>query len=75
MTGGCAGPEARRVGPVRTGTLQADAGWRAAHGQSVPGESPDGAAGEVLLVDSDGPVAIAEPRDGAVLKPIVGFRA
>ena len=31
--------------------------------------------GEVLLVDADGPVAIAEPRDGALLKPIVGFRA
>ena len=30
--------------------------------------------GEVLLVDADGPVAIAEPREGAVLKPIVGFR-
>ena len=54
--------------------LDADAGWRAAHGQSVPGEPPDGAAGEVLLVDADGPVAIAEPREGAVLKPIVGFR-
>ena len=56
-------------------TLDADAGWRAAHGQAVPGEPPDGAAGEVLLVDADGPVAIAEPGDGAVLKPIVGFRA
>jgi tRNA pseudouridine55 synthase len=56
-------------------TLDADAGWRAAHGQSVPGAPPDGSVGEVLLVDSDGPVAIAEPRDGAVLKPIVGFRA
>ena len=55
--------------------LDADAGWRAAHGQSVPGEPPDGAVGEVLLVDDDGPVAIAEPREGALLKPIVGFRA
>ena len=54
--------------------LDADAGWRAAHGQSVPGEPPDGAEGEVLLVDADGPVAIAEPREGALLKPIVGFR-
>jgi hypothetical protein len=36
---------------------------------------PDGASGEVLLVDGDGPIAIAEPRDGALLKPIVGFRA
>ena len=54
--------------------LDADAGWRAAHGQTVAGEPPDDAAGEVLLVDADGPVAIAEPREGAVLKPIVGFR-
>jgi tRNA pseudouridine55 synthase len=55
-------------------TLDADAGWRAAHGQSVAGEAPGG-TGEVLLVDDDGPVAIAEPREGALLKPIVGFRA
>ncbi|MEA2383559.1 MAG: tRNA pseudouridine55 synthase [Solirubrobacteraceae bacterium] len=58
-----------------TVTLDADAGWRAAHGQSIAGEAPDGATGEVLLVDGDGPVAIAEPREGALLKPIVGFRA
>jgi tRNA pseudouridine55 synthase len=56
-------------------TLDADAAWRAGHGQSIAGEAPEGATGEVLLVDEDGPVAIAEPRDGAVLKPIVGFRA
>jgi len=56
-------------------TLDADAGWRAGHGQTVAGEAPDGRDGEVLLVDADGPVAIAEPRDGALLKPIVGFRA
>jgi tRNA pseudouridine55 synthase len=55
--------------------LDPDAAWRAAHGQAVAGEAPDGAASEVLLVDADGPVAIAEPRDGALLKPIVGFRA
>jgi tRNA pseudouridine55 synthase len=51
-------------------TLDADLARRAGHGQPVPGT----AAGEVLLVDEDGPVAIAEPRDGAGLKPIVGFR-
>jgi tRNA pseudouridine55 synthase len=56
-------------------TLDADAGWRAAHGQMVPGEPPAGAGGEVLLVDDAGPVAIAEVREGALLKPIVGFRA
>jgi len=56
-------------------TLDAEAGWRAGHGQTVAGEAPDGRDGAVLLVDADGPVAIAEPRDGALLKPIVGFRA
>jgi tRNA pseudouridine55 synthase len=54
--------------------LDADTARRAGHGQAVPGAAPDGAGGEVLLVDGDGPVAIAEPREGAVLKPIVGFR-
>jgi tRNA pseudouridine55 synthase len=51
-------------------TLDADAGRRAGHGQAVPGE----AAGVVRLVDDDGLVALAEPRDGGRLKPIVGFR-
>jgi tRNA pseudouridine55 synthase len=51
--------------------LDAEMARRAGHGQPVPGT----AEGEVLLVDDDGPVAIAEPRDGALLKPIVGFRA
>jgi tRNA pseudouridine55 synthase len=55
--------------------LDPEAARRAGHGQAVPGAPPDGAEGEVLLVDDDGPVAIAEPRDGALLKPIVGFRA
>jgi tRNA pseudouridine55 synthase len=44
----------------------------AVHGRAVPDEA--GAAGPVLLVDDAGPVAVAEPRDGA-LKPTVGFRA
>jgi tRNA pseudouridine55 synthase len=55
--------------------LDPDAAWRAGHGQSIAGESPEAGTGEVLLVDADGPVAIAQPRDGALLKPIVGFRA
>jgi tRNA pseudouridine55 synthase len=56
-----------------TVVVDADAAWRAAHGQAVPGEAPGGGEGEVVLVDADGPVAIAVPRDGA-LKPVVGFR-
>jgi tRNA pseudouridine55 synthase len=51
--------------------LDADAAWRAAHGQSIPGEAE---AEHVLLTDADGPVAIAEPRPDGVLKPVVGFR-
>jgi tRNA pseudouridine55 synthase len=52
-------------------TLDADAAWRAAHGQAIAGE----AQGEhVLLVDADGPVAIAQPREDGLLKPVVGFR-
>lgn len=51
---------------------------RAAHGVAVaaplsgPGSAPEG---EVLLRDEDGPIAVAEPREGGVLKPVVGFRA
>jgi hypothetical protein len=48
-----------------------DAGWRAGHGQSIPGEAD---AEHVLLADADGPVAIAQPRPDGVLKPVVGFR-
>jgi tRNA pseudouridine55 synthase len=51
--------------------LDAEAARRAAHGRAVEGE----AAGAVLLADDDGPVAVAEPREGGVLKPTVGFRA
>jgi tRNA pseudouridine55 synthase len=58
-----------------TVALDAEAARRAGHGQTVRGEAPDGAGAEVLLVDADGPIAIAQAREGAVLKPIVGFRA
>jgi tRNA pseudouridine55 synthase len=51
--------------------IDADAAWRAGHGQSIAGESD---AEHVLLADADGPVAIAEPRADGLLKPVVGFR-
>lgn len=51
--------------------LSGDAARRASHGVAVEAEG-DGAT---LLVDDDGPIAIAEPREDALLKPIVGFRA
>jgi len=44
---------------------------RAAHGQAVEG----GAEGLVRLVDGAGVIAVAEPRPGGLLKPIVGFRS
>ena len=54
--------------------LDADDARRAGHGVAVtPAAGAPEGAGEVLLVDADGPIAIAELRDGA-LKPVVGFR-
>jgi tRNA pseudouridine55 synthase len=54
---------------VRLGEEDARA---AVHGRAIA--DPLDATGPVLLVDDGGPVAVAEPRDGA-LKPTVGFRA
>ena len=51
--------------------IEGDDARRAAHGVAVPGE----AGGHVLLTDDEGPIAVAAPREGGVLKPIVGFRA
>ena len=45
---------------------------RAGHGVAIEAETD---AATVLLVDADGPVAIAEKREGGLLKPTVGFRA
>ncbi|HUR87390.1 MAG TPA: tRNA pseudouridine(55) synthase TruB [Solirubrobacteraceae bacterium] len=53
--------------------LAADDARRAGHGVGVVAAAPEG-AGEVLLVDGDGPIAIAERQDGGLLKPVVGFR-
>jgi tRNA pseudouridine55 synthase len=51
--------------------VDADAAWRAGHGQAIVGTAE---ADHVLLADADGPVAIAQPGEGGVLKPVVGFR-
>jgi tRNA pseudouridine55 synthase len=51
--------------------VDADAAWRAGHGQTIPGEAE---GDHVLLADADGPVAIAQPRPDGLLKPVVGFR-
>jgi tRNA pseudouridine55 synthase len=60
--------------------LQGEDARRAAHGVAVPapeavGGGPGAAAGgHVRLTDADGLVAIGEPREGDLLKPVVGFR-
>ena len=51
--------------------VEGDDARRAGHGVAIEGT----AEGVVLLADEDGPIAVAEPRDGGLLKPIVGFRA
>lgn len=59
---------------------------KAAHGVAVtdPREAPDAPGGtsarpgtddRVLLQDDDGPIALAERREGGLLKPVVGFRS
>jgi tRNA pseudouridine55 synthase len=53
--------------------LDAEAARRAGHGATVAAQAPPGAA-DVLLLDDEGPIAIAQPQDGG-LKPVVGFRA
>jgi tRNA pseudouridine55 synthase len=53
--------------------LGADDAKRAGHGAAVAAQGPQGAA-DVLLLDDDGPIAIAQPQNGG-LKPVVGFRA
>lgn len=55
--------------------LGPDAARRAGHGQAIEAGLPAADAPYILLVDGDGPIAIAEPRGDALLKPIVGFRA
>lgn len=50
--------------------LAGDAARRAGHGVAVEGT----ADGTVRLRDGDGLIALAEPRPGGLLKPVVGFR-
>jgi tRNA pseudouridine55 synthase len=46
---------------------------RAGHGVAVRAAAP-AAAAVVRLHDGDGLIALAEPREGGLLKPVVGFR-
>jgi tRNA pseudouridine55 synthase len=58
--------------------LDGEAGRRAAHGARVDAvgvAAAEARAPVVRLTDADGLIALAEPvEDGAVLKPVVGFR-
>ncbi|HEY8581405.1 MAG TPA: tRNA pseudouridine(55) synthase TruB [Capillimicrobium sp.] len=65
------GEALERVLPVVA--LDGDDARRAAHGVAVEGAAPGGAE-EVLLRDEAGPIAVAQPREGGLLKPVVGFR-
>ena len=51
--------------------VSGDDARRAGHGVAIEGSAGD----VVLLTDDDGPIAVAEPREGGLLKPIVGFRS
>jgi tRNA pseudouridine55 synthase len=53
--------------------LDPSAGQRAAHGAAVSGDAQAGAE-VVRLTDPAGLVALAEPRQGGMLAPIVGLR-
>jgi tRNA pseudouridine55 synthase len=50
--------------------VEGDAADKAAHGVAVPGHAKT----IVRLRDAEGLIALAEPRGGATLKPVVGFR-
>ena len=51
-------------------TLAGEDARKAAHGVAVAGEAQT----TVRLLDADGLVALAEPREDGTLKPVVGFR-
>jgi tRNA pseudouridine55 synthase len=63
-------PLADALGFLPAVRLDAEQGSRASHGVAVQGD----AESTVRLLDDDGLVALAEPREGGLLKPVVGFR-
>jgi tRNA pseudouridine55 synthase len=54
--------------------LEGENARKAAHGVMIEDPHPPRANGIVRLRDEDGLIALAEPRGGATLKPVVGFR-
>jgi tRNA pseudouridine55 synthase len=63
-------PLSGALGFLEERRLEGEEARRAAHGVAVEGS----AGGVVRLVDAEGLIALAEPREGGRLKPIVGFR-
>jgi tRNA pseudouridine55 synthase len=73
------------LGMFRSAMLEGEAARRAVHGVAVapsggvlpaaPGWSIPEPPREVLLLDADGPIALADEREDGLLKPVVGFRA
>ena len=63
-------PLGEALGFLPAVALDGDAARRAAHGVAVEGQSK----GTTRLVDADGLIALAEPREDGTLKPVVGFR-
>jgi tRNA pseudouridine55 synthase len=64
-------PIGRALGFLPEVRLAGEDARRAGHGVAVAGEGE----GPTRLVDDRGLIAIAEPRPGGLLKPVVGFRA
>jgi tRNA pseudouridine55 synthase len=54
--------------------LAGDDARRAGHGVAVSAPGAPFAADTVRLLDGDGLIALAEPREDGTLKPVVGFR-
>jgi tRNA pseudouridine55 synthase len=55
-------------------TLEGEDARKAGHGVAVTAPEGTPPALSVRLLDADGLIALAEPREGGLLKPVVGFR-
>ncbi len=68
-------PLGEAVGFLPAVALAGDDARRAGHGVAVPAPAAGTPGGAVVrLVDADGLIALAEPREDGMLKPVVGFR-
>ena len=55
-------------------TLAGEDARKAGHGVAVAGPEGPPSTAAVRLLDADGLIALAEPREDGLLKPVVGFR-